>query len=135
MSLFLDTGVLVAVRNSVDGRHERAKELMRSAIRGDSGAVYTSNFILDEAITLTMARTKNPDMALDVGYFVIRSPRIIMLFVSDREFREALDKFKSLGKRLLSFTDITSLVLMARHGIDEMVSFDSGFDGLIARRC
>lgn len=133
MSLFIDTGVLLAVRNSVDGQHERAREIMRSAIIGNHGNVFTSDFVLDEAITLTLVRTKNPDLALDVGNFVIKSQRITVLHVSEIEFGETLERFRALGDRLLTFTDVTSLVLMGRHGIDEIASFDSGFDGLVAR--
>ena len=133
MSLFIDTCVLVAARNSADEQHEKAKEIMRSAILGDHGPIYTSDFILDEAITLTLVRTKNPALALDVGDFVIKSQRITILYVSEHEFNETLERFRALGDRLLSFTDVTSLVLMGRHGIDEIASFDPGFDGLVAR--
>lgn len=134
MSLFLDTGVIVAARNSDDEKHEKARELMRSAIRGDQGTPFTSDFVVDEAITLTLVRTKNHDLALDVGRFILQSSRIVMLYVSEQDFLETWARFESLGKGSLSFTDITSLVLMARHGIDEIVSFDSGFDGLVARK-
>ena len=107
---------------------------MRSAICGDQGTPFTSDFVVDEAITLTLVRTKNHDLALDVGRFILQSSRIVMLYVSEQDFLETWARFESLGKGSLSFADITSLVLMARHGIDEIVSFDSGFDGLVARK-
>ena len=134
MAIFLDTGVIVAARNADDKKHEKAKDLMRSALRRDYGTAYTSDYIFDEAVTLMLMRTKNPDLALDVGEFVLRSSRITKLRVSRDDFMQAWSKFKTLKKELLSFTDCTSLVLMDRNKIEEIMSFDSDFDGLIARR-
>ncbi len=134
MAVFLDTGVLVAARNADDDRHRAAKELIRSALRQDYGPAYTSDYVIDEAVTLMLVRTKNPELAVDVGEFVLRSSRIAKLWVSKESFSEAWDKFRTLKERSLSFTDCTSLVLMSRNGIDEIMSFDSGFDGLVPRR-
>jgi len=134
LAVFLDTGVLVAARNADDDRHRAAKELIRSALRQDYGPAYTSDYVIDEAVTLMLVRTKNPELAVDVGEFVLRSSRIAKLWVSKESFSEAWDKFRTLKERSLSFTDCTSLVLMSRNGIDEIMSFDSGFDGLVPRR-
>lgn len=130
----MDTGVLVAARNADDNRHQRGKDLIRSALRRDYGPAYTSDYVIDEAVTLMLVRTKNPDMAVDVGDFALRSSRIAKLWVSRQSFSEAFDKFKTLKERSLSFTDCTSLVLMGQNGIDEIMSFDSHFDGLVPRR-
>ncbi len=40
----------------------------------------------------------------------------------------------TLQKESLSFTDYTSLVLMERNQIEEILSFSPGFDALVARR-
>jgi predicted nucleic acid-binding protein len=61
----------MAVRNSDDLFHERGRELMRDALRGEFDRVYTSDYIIDEAITTALMRTKRHDLAVDVGKYII----------------------------------------------------------------
>ncbi|MEM3402119.1 MAG: PIN domain-containing protein [Candidatus Hadarchaeales archaeon] len=134
MSVFLDTSVLVAARNVDDENHDRAKELLISALKGEHGDIYTSDYVIDEAVTLMLRRTKRIELAINVGEYVLRSPRIKKLWVSEDIFSAAWEKFKSLRKPI-SFTDYTSLALMEKMGIESIASFDSGFDGLVKRMC
>jgi predicted nucleic acid-binding protein len=133
LSIFIDTGVFIAARNTVDKNHSRGKELMARALAGEFGVVYTSDYVVDEAVTTALARTKRLELAIDIGEFILGSPRIVKLRVSEDVFKAAWNKFKSLGERLLSFTDCTSLALMEKHGIESIASFDSSFDGLVKR--
>lgn len=133
MSVFVDTGVFVAVRNADDENHRRARELMRSALSGEVGAVHTSDYVIDEAVTLMLRRTKKLELAIDVGEYILKSPRIRKLWVSEDIFESAWREFKSYRKGQMSFTDFTSLVLMEENGIKDIMSFDSGFDGLVSR--
>lgn len=133
MGVFLDTGVLVAARNADDRNHLRAKELMESALRGEQGEVYTSDYVVDEAVTLMLRRTKRLRLAIELGKFILGSPRIRKLWVLEDIFESAWRKFKSYRRRPMSFTDHTSMALMEEHGIKDIMSFDSGFDGLVSR--
>jgi len=132
MAVFLDTSVLVAARNVDDKNHARAKELMKSMLRGEHGEIYTSDYVMDEAVTLMLMRTKRIELAINVGEYVLRSPRIRKLRVTEDVFDAAWGKFKSLRKPM-SFTDCTSLALVEKSGIRSIASFDSGFDGLVER--
>ena len=80
-----------------------------------------------------MARTRRLELAIDVGEFILRSPRIRKLWVLEDIFELAWGKFKSHRERPMSFTDFTSIALMEEHGIKKIMSFDSGFDGLVSR--
>ncbi len=133
MSIFIDTGIFVALRNAADRDHQRAKELMKRVLRAEFGAIYTSDYVIDEAITTALARTKRLELAIDVGEYVLSSPRIKKLRVSEDVFNAAWERFKSLKERPMSFTDCTSLALMEKSGIGRIASFDSGFDGLVER--
>ena len=133
MSVFVDTGIFVAAINIADENHGRAKELMERAMKGEFGAIYTSDYVVDEAVTATLARTKKFGAAVEVGEYILGSPRIKKLRVSGDVFDAAWERFKSLGKRPISFTDCTSLALMEKSGIERIASFDSGFDGLVER--
>lgn len=134
MSAFIDTCVFVAAINLDDKNHPRAKDLMESMLKGEHGPIYTSDYVVDETITLMLMRTKNHKMAMEVGEFILRSPRIRKLWVTEDIFESAWRKFKS-SKGLMSFTDFTSIALMEEYGIKHMVSFDSGFDKFVSRLC
>lgn len=102
-------------------------------MQAEFGAIHTSDYVIDEAITTALARTKKLEIAVDIGEYIMCSSRIMKLRVTDEVFDAAWDKFKSLGKRPMSFTDCTSLALMEKSGIKSIASFDSGFDGLAKR--
>ncbi|MGQ9719218.1 MAG: type II toxin-antitoxin system VapC family toxin [Nitrososphaerales archaeon] len=136
MSVFIDSGFFVAFHNKRDANHDTAKELMKSIANGDMGITYTSDYIFDEAVTVALTRTRRLDIALNIGRMIlgeIISPFIIMHKVNEEAFRGAWSLFSKYAERGLSFTDCTSIALMKMQGIEKMVSFDSGFDGLVPR--
>jgi len=49
----------------------------------------TSDYIVDESVTLALVRTRNVQIAVNVGKFIIDSPRIEKLIVGSDEFNEA----------------------------------------------
>lgn len=120
-------------RNLDDVNHLRAKEILTSMLKGELGEIYTSDYILDEVVTLMLKRTKRLELAIEMGEYILKSPRIRKLRVTEEIFDDAWKKFKSLKGKLMSFTDCTSLVLMEKRGIEYIASFDSGFDGLARR--
>jgi uncharacterized protein len=133
MAVFVDTGIFVALNNSVDNHHSRARELFKQALKGDFGAIFTSDYIIDEAVTTALARTKRKDLAIDLGKYIIESPRITKIWVTEDTFNQTWKKFRDLKDKPLSFTDCNSLVLMETRGIKKIMSFDQGFDGLTER--
>jgi len=133
MGVFIDTSVFVALRNKRDKNHSRAVSLMEGALQSKYGIIYTSNYVIDETITTALIRSRDHKIAVDTGRFILDSPRIEKLAVGAEEFAIALEKFKKYGKKLLSFTDCTSLSLIDRHRIHRIMSFDSDFDGLASR--
>lgn len=133
MAIFIDTGIFVALRNADDELHARSEELMRNALKGGFGRICTSDYVVDEAITTALMRTKRHDLAIDLGTYIIESPRITRLWIAEDSFEMAWEKFKALSDKPLSFTDCASLALMEKNRIKQIMSFDSGFDGLVQR--
>ena len=133
MAVFLDTGIFVAARNSRDSNHARATELLERALKGEFGAVYTSDYVVGEAVTTALLRTNNHEIASNVGRLALVSPRVETLYTGVAEFRSSWERFQKLGRRAMSFTDCVSLTHMERRGVDKIMSFDSDFDGLAAR--
>ena len=135
MTVFIDTGIFVALRNAEDELHLKSKELMKKALKAEYGRIYTSDYIMDEAITTALVRTRRHDLAIDIGKYIIESPRITKLWTSKEIFESAWQKFKTLKDKPLSFTDCTTLAHIQKNQIEQILSFDSGFDGLIRRIC
>jgi len=133
MTIFIDTGVFIALRNADDEKHQRSKELMMKALKADYGTVYTSDYIIDEAVTAALVRTRRHDLALDIGRYIIESPRITKLWTTKEIFELAWQKFKILKDKPLSFTDCTTLAHIQKNQINQILSFDSDFDGLLQR--
>ncbi len=133
MSIFIDTGIFVAARNKRDINHERAVELLRMVIKGRFGAAYTSDYIFDEAVTVALIRTGRTDIAIDIGKFILSSKKIRMIVVDKYIFRRAWSIFIKHRDKRLSFTDATSIAIIQTYKIDYIMSFDSHFDGIIAR--
>ena len=131
----MDTGIFLALYDADDRYHERSKQLIKNSLKGHFGRMFTSDYILDEAITTTFVRTKQHAVAVKLGKYVIESPRVTKLVVDQETFHISWRKFQTLDDKNLSFTDCTSIVLSEKHGIKQIMSFDSGFDGLIKRIC
>jgi len=133
MAVFVDTGIFVAVRNRKDRNHQRARELMKRALMAEFGVIHTSDYVVDEAVTTALARTRNHQIAVNTGRYILDSERIEKLAISREDFNLAWSKFETVKDRFLSFTDCTCLALMERRGIERIMSFDSHFDGLAER--
>jgi len=133
LAVFIDTGVFVALRNADDEFHTRSKELIEQALKGKFGRIFTSDYVIDEAVTTALVRTRRHDLAVDIGKYIIESPRITKLWTIKENFDMAWQKFKTFKDKPLSFSDCVSLALMEKNRIKQIMSFDSGFDGLTQR--
>lgn len=51
---------------------------------------------------------------MDVGNYIVSSPRIIKLWTAKEFFELAWEKFKALKEKSLSFTDCTTLAHMEK---------------------
>lgn len=136
MSIFLDTGVVVAAHNTHDANHERALEILSEIREGAHGTAYSSDFVLDEAVTLALIRTRNRGIALDVGRFFLPEngkPGIaVLLHVDETTVRRAWDSFVRRDTPL-SFTDWTIVEQVKALDIDRVTSFDTKLEAWVAR--
>lgn len=133
MAVFIDTGIFVAARNKRDMNHRRAVNLLKEALKGSYEAMYTSDYIFNEAVTVALMRTRNPKIAIDIGNFILSSKRLQIINIDRAIFNEAWNIFIKYAGRKISFTDATSIAIMKRHNIDYIISFDKHFDGIVSR--
>lgn len=122
-----------------DREHQRSVELVDRLRRGEFGQPYTSDYVFDETVTATLVRTGRQEAAVKAGKLVLGSkeesiPRLARFVrVDERAFGEAWANLKSLRFTRLSFTDYTILAQMNDLKIHAVLSFDSGFDGIVTR--
>jgi len=129
MAVLIDTGAFMAYRNKKDVYHSSADELVRRALKGEFGTIFTTDYIYDEALTLAMVRTGNKGVAEDI-FDVMRSPRIEMINIDGIILEQARELFFRLFDKGVSFTDATTMAVMQQENIGKIITFDSHFKGL-----
>jgi predicted nucleic acid-binding protein len=136
MTVIVDTGVLYADHDTDASRHEAATRAVEAIYDGEFGQPYVSDYIYDEAVTLTLKRS-------DVEAAKLLRKRIRgvdsypttyeMCSISAAVFADAVSIFERYDDQQLSFTDASTIALCERHAIDAVVSFDDDFDGVVDR--
>jgi predicted nucleic acid-binding protein len=129
MAVFIDTGAFMAYRNKKDVYHQTADALIRRALKGEFGSLFTTDFIYDEALTLAMVRTGNKGVAEDISD-VMLSPHIEMITIDRIILEMARDLFFTLFENGTSFTDVITMVVMHQENIGKIITFDSHFNGM-----
>lgn len=127
----------MAFVNERDARHQRAVELLGEIRAGAYGAPLTSDYVFDEAVTLSWVRTRRSEVVLRVGHLVL-PPRpaarfMDLLFVFPEGFKAAWSLLQEHGGEGLSFTDWTTVEMARGRNIDLVASFDGGLDGWVNR--
>ena len=113
----------MAYYNKRDFHHEKSLKLVENAIKGYYGKVFTSDYVFDESVTVTLVRTKDIKRAITLGEHILNA-EIELLSVNEECFFKGWDIFKGLE---MSFTDCTNLALMKKYGINKIMTFDKGF--------
>lgn len=139
IGIFIDSSIFIAFANSRDRDHARAERLMNEVRKLEFGTRFAADYVFDEAVTASLARTRRPETAIKVGKLIIGStgesiPSIARLIrVDEKTFADAWETFKAGRFEGLSFTDHTILAQLKAFKIDMLLSFDSHFDGLAPR--
>jgi predicted nucleic acid-binding protein len=128
LKLFVDTSGWVALFNQRDRNHQKAKELWERLVR-ERPSLYTSDYIIDETITLLRARG-GFEVAKRGGQNLFGSQILSLLKVSYSELLESWEFFQKYPEHGFSFTDCTSFVLMKKNGIESAFTFDRHFSML-----
>lgn len=126
MSLLVDTSALVAYAHRGDTNHSRAADLLQRGAAGEFGALYLSDYIFDETVTLLRARA-GLRRAAEFGTLLLHS-ELEMARVEPPEFEDAWTRFRKLD---MSFTDCTSLALVESRNLSGILTFDRGFRGKV----
>jgi hypothetical protein len=137
MSVFVDTGVFFAHHDTDADRHADAVVAFDELLDGEYGQPYTSDYVLDETVTLTRVRTSSFDAADTVASRILGEDPFPNVFetihVEPDDVRASLEMFRRYDDQNLSLTDASTIHLCESHDIDAVLSFDDDFDGLVTR--
>jgi len=135
MSVLIDTGIFIAFHNTRDVNHERAKKLILEIAEGKHGGAFTTDYIFDEAVTTALIRTGKHDIAIELGEHILgtKVKFVNLIQVDHAIFLQAWKYFNKYIDKKLSFTDCISVAVVNKYELSNIISFDTGFDGIIPR--
>jgi predicted nucleic acid-binding protein len=124
---FIDTTVFVAAFNTKDINHQRGKELLSKSFEKFKW-LYTSDYVLDEIISVAWSRTKNKELILQLDKIIEESEKVRLLHVDETALATAKFYLRKFTEMIPLLTDWTSLVLMKDNNITSILSFDEHFN-------
>ncbi|MEW6185737.1 MAG: PIN domain-containing protein [Thermodesulfobacteriota bacterium] len=127
--IFVDTWGWVALGHKKDTRHKEIARFYREAHRRRD-QVITSDYVLDELITLLFRREHSVG-AMEFVDGILSSAEADFIKI-EKITPEYFDQAWTLRKRFkenpfISFTDLTSMVLMKEMGINKILTEDHHF--------
>jgi predicted nucleic acid-binding protein len=123
--IFVDTGAFIARYVRRDGHHTRARRVW-TEIEKLRNACFTSNFVLDETLTL-LGRQTSYSFAAERARALLGSKALTILRPDAEDELAALDLFARFADQEVSFTDCTSFALMRRYRLSRAFTFDRHF--------
>ena len=129
MKVFIDTWGWLTLLDRRESRHEEVVNYYRD-LRFQRGLTYTSDYVLDETITLlfrrlpfTIARA-----SLESVQQAITERYLVLVHVTPEQFDLAIQlRLKFQDKPRISFTDFTSMVVMREREVAHILTEDDHF--------
>ncbi len=123
--IFIDTGAFLARYIERDQHHSTAQRAWKE-LGGSRQKAFTSNFVLDETLTL-LARRISYSFAAERAAFIWASDALTILRPEESDELAALDLFRKYADQQVSFTDCISFALMKRQRLRRAFTFDRHF--------
>lgn len=122
----------MALHNKRDRHNPDAQEAFVKIRDGKTSysKLFTSDYILDEAVTGCRQRTRNHGLSVELGDLILSSESLLMLRIEPETLVEAWELYKSRKEIPLSLTDCTSAILARKQGITDIYTYDSDFGAL-----
>lgn len=124
--IFVDTSAWYAYEVPDDVNHPKARGFAERLKRGEFGSLITSDYVLDETLTLLRMR-KGLRASRAFIDKILKSRSVIIVWVDEGIFRKALETFLKSEGKAWSFTDCTSFAIMEQLKIANSFTFDVNF--------
>ncbi|MFM7888638.1 MAG: type II toxin-antitoxin system VapC family toxin [Pseudanabaena sp.] len=128
-AIFIDTWGWLTLNDAGERRHYEVASLYRTLI-ADRTLIYTSTFVLDETFTLFFKRlnsfqAKQAMLQLSEAFF---TEQFQLIQIDEFRFSQTqLLRLKYLDKPQISFTDLTSALVMQELNIHRILTEDAHF--------
>jgi predicted nucleic acid-binding protein len=129
LKLFIDTWGWIVLGNKRETRHIELTNFY-SSWKGHKGVSFTSDYVLDETFTLLFRRVhfKEAKDSLEVIDLAIKEGYLRLERITAERFEKAKGlRMKFKDKPRISFTDLTTMVVMAELGITDIITEDDHF--------
>ncbi|MHC5727590.1 MAG: type II toxin-antitoxin system VapC family toxin [Nostoc sp.] len=127
--LFIDTWGWLTLHDKSERYHQEAREAYQRTI-AQNGQIYTTDYVLDETITFFFRRLPAPlaNQSMKVLLSAFSAENFYLIRITEERFclTEVLCS-KFIDKPLISFTDLTSVVIMQEFGITTILTEDAHF--------
>jgi predicted nucleic acid-binding protein len=125
LKLFVDTWGWMTLAEPLNRKHAAARQCYENYSR--VGRVVTSNYVLDESLTLIFRRLRF-DAAYNFSKAVLESSFVAVETVTEARFRSAFELRRRFSdKPNISFTDLTSMVIMTELRVADILTADAHF--------
>ncbi len=120
--ILVDTGAWFASIVPWDANHAAATDWLRH----NSEPLVTTDYILDETLTLLRARNETA-RAVRLGSQLFAGALATLYFLTEADIRDAWQVFHQYADKEWSFTDCTSKIVIDKLGLAAAFSFDQHF--------
>lgn len=120
--IFVDSGGWFASVVTDDEDYEAAKTWLAE----NTESLFTTNYIIDETLTLLSARGEN-QKALEIGSLFFRGLLATVHHLSEEDVLQTWEIFRKFADKKWSFTDCSSKFICEKFGIIHAFSFDKHF--------
>lgn len=127
--VFVDTNAFVALRDTKDSTHKRAKRILDKLIQRKAW-LYTSSDVIGETLTVVSRKLGKPH-AREFAREVEKMAEEI--FISQEMHEKARKLFFKITSKNISFIDCSSAIAIGQAKIGAIFTFDKHFKSLGAK--
>lgn len=127
--IFIDTWGWLALGHRRDARHQEINALYKE-LRSGGAYIYTTDYVLDEVMTLIFRREAFEEAVrfMEGIFRAVEAGQLIVERITSYRFASAWRLRKRLqDKPKVSFTDLTSMIVMKERGIKDALTEDKHF--------
>lgn len=127
--LFIDTWGWLVIHNKRESRYTEVNRFYRK-FRAHGGTIYTTDYVLDETLTLLFRRLSFPvaGEAISILDNAVKQGYLKLEWISPQRFEKAKEfRLRFQDKPEISFTDLTSMVVMKELDLISILTDDDHF--------
>ncbi len=142
MAIFLDTGFYLGLAHPQDANRDRSLAILDELNKGTFGQLFTSNYVVTEAVTLSAVRSRQDTRVMSImrNYFIGELQIATIFYASPQIDAVAWDLFVNVnsgqkGEKIISFIDCSNVIFCQQHQIPSIVAFDKHYERWLRRVC